>query len=265
MNLFDFDAKIIAAIIGAAGTMIGALIQLRIAWRKEVLERARNARVTKKSLRGPVLAVCVLLLAAGVGGFAFSQYLMVESDRASTALRGELQTRLAEISATAERLEQAHVSQRGLLEAGVRRGDDQGRGLEGIAVTTIGPCRLRTAASADAAPACSEQEAVRVTVCASVPLSTAVTDVSLFARPEDSAQPWSESRVVPGAEIGRARFAEKPFERVETDQTKQVCMGFATWDSEHAYSARVVVKYSFSPPPPEAAHTAVAPTSVRMQ
>jgi hypothetical protein len=103
MNL-GLDDNVVAAAVAAAGTVIGALIQLRVTWRKEVSERARGVPLTKKSRRGPVLAVGLLLSAAAVGGFAFSQYLVKQSDRESATLRGELQAQLTQIRATAERL-----------------------------------------------------------------------------------------------------------------------------------------------------------------
>jgi len=87
-----------------------------------------------------------------------------------------------------------------------------------------------------------------------------------YARPEDSSQPWAESRVDPGKEVGRARFADKAFERAESDQTKQVCTGFSSWDSEHGYSARLVVKYvivpaAIVPAAIEVSNAPLAPTS----
>jgi hypothetical protein len=47
--------------------------------------------------------------------------------------------------------------------------------------------------------------------------------------------------------VGQARFSDKPFERAESDQTKQVCTAFSAWDGEHATSARLVVNYTASP------------------
>ena len=82
-----------------------------------------------------------------------------------------------------------------------------------------------------------------MTLCGSVPASATVTATVLYARPEESHQPWSESRIAPGREVGHARFAEKTFERSESDQTKQVCTGFSAWDGEQAYSARLVVTF----------------------
>src|SRR5258708_40228965 len=108
---------------------------------------------------------------------------------------------------------------------------DDRRGVEGVAATpTGGPCRMRAAVAPDATPACGEQEAQPVTLCASVPALAVVTAMVLYARPEDSSQPWTESRVTPGQQVGRARFADKSFERAESDQSKQVCTGFSSWD-----------------------------------
>ena len=245
MNLFELDDRVTAAAVAATGTIIGAVIQLRAAWRREVSERARGAPVTKKSRRGPVLAVFLLVVSAGVGGFAFSQYLLMRhSDRESAAVRAELQQQVAQISATATRLEQASLRDHGPAA----RTDVDRAGTESVTMTTtVGPCRTRGAAPAGAAPACSEQEAVQVTLCASVPLSTVVNDLVLYARPADSARPWAESRATPGQDVGQARFSDKPFERGESDQTKQVCTAFSAWDGEHATSARLVVNYTASP------------------
>jgi hypothetical protein len=239
LNLFDLDDKVTAAAVAAAGTVIGSLIQLRVLWRKETSERSRGVAATKKSRRGPVLAVCLLLIGAAVGGFAVSQYLVRQSDLQSATLRGQLQTQLAQINATAERLERAALND----HAAARAADDR-RGAEAVTVTTtIGPCHAGAVAGTDAPAACSEQEAQPVTLCASVPASSAVTVMDLYARSEDSTQPWSESRAAAGQDIGRARFAEKVFERPESEQTKQVCTGFSSWDGEKRYSARLVVKY----------------------
>lgn len=254
MSFFDLDDKIVAAIIGAGGTMLAALIQLRIAWKKEQAARARGTPPTKKSRRGPVLAVFVLLIGAGVGGFAFSQYLMAQSERESAALRGELQTRLAQISATAERLEQAHILSRSQVAPQAEH-----RIAESIAAATIGPCRAQANESG-----CAEQDAARVTLCASVPASAMITDVALYARPDNSPQSWSDTRALPGQDLGRARFAE-PFDRAETDQTKSVCAAFSSWDSERAHSARVVVKHAPGAAAREVSHTATAPTAERVQ
>jgi hypothetical protein len=257
MNLFDLDDKVTAAAVAAAGTVIGSLIQLRVSWRKEVSERARGVPATKKSRRGPVLAVGLLLIGAAAGGFAFSQYLVKQSDLETAALRGQLQTQLAQISATAARLERVALSDHG---SSSRTAED--RDAEGVAATTtVGPCRARAVVAPEATRACDEQEAQQVTLCANVPASAVVTAMVLYARAEDSPQPWSESRVDPGHAVGRARFADKAFERAESDQTKQVCTGFSSWDGEHGYSARLVVKYLVAPAASAVSNAVLVPNS----
>ena len=252
--MFDLDEKVTAAAVAAAGTVIGSLIQLRVSWRREVSERARGVPATKKSRRGPVLAVGLLLVGAAACGFAVSQYLVRQSDAEAVAVRGQLQTQLAQISATAARLERA-----------ARPADDR-HDAEGVAATTtVGPCRTRAVAAPDAAPGCDEQEAQQVTLCASVPSLAEVTSLVLYARPEGSPQPWSESRVDPGHDVGRARFADKPFVRAESDQTKQVCTGFSSWDGEHGYSARLVVKYALVPAAGAISNALLAPNSAAAQ
>ena len=264
-NFLDLDDRVVAAAVAATGTVIGALIQLRVAWKKEVSERARGVPVTKKSRRGPVTAVVLLLVAAGVGGFAFSQSLVIKSERETAELRGELRTQLEQINATAARLELATMGDRQASHA-----TDAKRAPDDVAVTaTVGPCHARAAAGSDGAPACTEQEAQRVTLCASVPASAPSMDITLSARPEDSALAWADSKVTAGQDLGKARFADKPFERAESDRTKQICTGFSAWDGEHAYSARLVVRYAAAPTPApapaaptsEVTSTAVAPIS----
>ncbi len=265
---FDLDDRVTAAAVTAVGTVIGALVQLRMAWRREVSERARGVPVTKKNRRGPVLAVFLLLIAAAVGGFAVSQYLVDRSEREAAEVRGEMQTQLAQISATAARLEQATLNERGRP---ARADGDRVRPGEATATTTVGPCRVRASTGSDGAPPCFEQEALRVTLCESVPAAAVVTSTLLYARPEGSTLPWTDFRADPGQDLGRARFGDKPFERAESDQTKQVCAGFSTWDGERAYVVRMFVKYGAAPAadpstaghdtPPAPAAATVAPLS----
>jgi hypothetical protein len=110
---------------------------------------------------------------------------------------------------------------------------------------------------------CAEQEAVRATLCVSVPSSAIVIDTGLYARPEDSPRPWADSRVAAGQDAGRSRFADKTTERVESERTKQECAAFSTWDGEQATSARLVVKYAVAPPSAEMSQVVVAPISDR--
>ena len=141
--------------VGISG--IGALAQLRVAWRKEVSDRARGVPATKKSRRGPVWAVFLLLFAAAVGGFAFSQYLVRQSNRESAAVRVEMQTQLAQISATAERLERVTLSDRD----SIAREDNRHAAEDVTVTTTLGLCRVSASATATAegVPVCPKSGA----------------------------------------------------------------------------------------------------------
>lgn len=94
MNLSD---PVLAAMIGASATMITALIQLRLSWKKELKERERGQPISKRSRRGPVLLVFALMIASAVGGFAGSQYFNAWRNGERDVLREEMRAKLAEI------------------------------------------------------------------------------------------------------------------------------------------------------------------------
>jgi hypothetical protein len=239
------DPVIVAALIGASATVLAALVQLRLSWRKEMKERERGQPITRKTRRGPVLFVFILMVAAAVGGFAFSQYLLslLEEDRDS--LRGELRTRLSEISATALRLEQARLAERRQVESETRQADALRQGEEGVAaVVLVGPCKPENAPPAEAKRECREQNAMRIAVCARLPAAATVKEVLLYTQFEDSKQPWAEARVQAGQDVGQARFVDKIFERPDGEAGKQVCQGFVQWNTEKSRLARILVKYT---------------------
>jgi hypothetical protein len=233
--------SLIAAAVGALATVITALIQLRISWRKELRERERGQPITKKSRRGPVMVVFALMIAAAVGGFALSQYFVSLREGDRDSLRADLQSKLAEINATAMRLEQARTSERKEIETEVQRADASRMGEEGTAASVlVGPCKPEGAPGAR--QECTEQSAMRVTVCASVPAAATVKEVQLYIRADDK-QPWADARVQPGQEVGQSRFADKFAERPE-EGAKQVCQAFTNWSREKARVARILVKYA---------------------
>jgi hypothetical protein len=241
----NFSDPVYAAFIGAGATMLTALVQLRMSWRRELKERERGQPITRKTRRGPVLFVLALTIAAAVGGFALSQYLMSLRDGDRDALRADLQSKLTEISASAARLEQARLNEREQIESGALRADALRRGVEGVTASmVVGPCKAGGAAPSAAKPDCGEPGAVRVAVCARVPAQASVIEVSLYTRFEDSQQPWAEARVQAGQDAGQARFAEKFSERPDTEAGKLVCQGFAHWNGEKSRLARILVKYT---------------------
>jgi hypothetical protein len=242
MDLTHLSDPVLAALIGAAATALGTLVQLRLSWRREMKERERGQPITRKSRRGPVLLVFALMIAGAVGGFALSQYLISLRDGDRDSLRTELQSKLSEINATANRLEQARMNERQQIEAETHRADALRQGEEGAAASVVvGPCRPEDV-SGDKRE-CTEQGAVRVTLCARVPAAAVVREVQLYTRFDDS-KAWADSRVQPGQDAGQARFAEKSVERPDSDSAKQVCEDFANWNGEKSRQARILVKYS---------------------
>ncbi len=242
MDFPHLSENVLAAMIAAGATVVTALIQLRLSWRKELRERERGQPITKKSRRGPVIAVLGLMIAAAVGGFALSQYFVSLREGDRDALRSDLQSKLSEINATALRLEQARLNERKQIETEVQRADASRLGEDGAAASAVvAPCK--PGGVPGAREECTEQSALRVTICAGVPAAATVREVQLYIRSDDPKQPWSEARVQPGQEAGQARFAEKFSERPE-DGAKQICQAFANWSHEKTRIARIVVKYA---------------------
>jgi hypothetical protein len=169
--------------IAASATVITALVQLRLSWRKELRERERGQPITKKSRRGPVIAVLALMIAAAVAGFALSQYFVslreADRDRDRQEMRADLQAKLSEINATALRLEQARTNERKQIETEVQRADASRLGQEGAAASAVvGPCNP---GHARAGWPCTEQSALRIPVCASPAAATVRKCSSTYA------------------------------------------------------------------------------------
>ena len=242
MDFPNVSEPLTAALIGALATVAGALVQLRISWRREMKERERGQPITKKTRRGPVIVVFALLVAAAVGGFALSQYFVSLREGDRDTLRADLQSKLSEINATATRLEQARMNERRQIETEIQRADASRLGEEGAAASVVvGPCKPEGVPGAR--EECTEQSALRIAVCARVPASATVREVQLYIAPENSKQPWQDSRVQAGQEAGQARFADKFSERPDGD-AKQVCQRFANWSGEKSRIARILVKYA---------------------
>ena len=235
----DFSEPVIAAMIGATATVGTAIFQLIVNWRKQSGDR----RVSKFGLRS-LLWMVTLMLASGVGGFAYSEYLNQAQRDDAHELRQEMQRELATLASATAKLEQVRLSTQSVADAQTRQAEERRRGAEGVeGLVQLPACRGRGAAVGERS-ACAEADAQRVAVCAVVPASAKVTEVLLFTRLEDSQQPWDESRVEASQDAGKAKYVDAPFERAHTDATKQVCSNFAHWGSEKGRTARIVVKYA---------------------
>jgi hypothetical protein len=248
---------VLAAIIAAGATVFTSFLQLRTSLAKEFATRGTAAASRRKS-RLPLLFMIVMLVGAGVGGFALAQWLHEYERVAQDALQRDLRERIAELSRTRSEVEQSHAG----TEAEILRR----MGAEGVAVlATVAPCKAplgvstptyttpaggeasvssgAQAAIALSASACTESDAAPVTLCASIPASAKLTDVELYVRAAETSGPWTGSRAMPGQELEQARFGEKPSEVTDGGASKQICEGFAQW-SARSRTARMVVHYS---------------------
>ena len=231
--------SVLAAMIGAIATIGTAIFQLIINWKKQSGDR----RVVSKGGIRSLLWVVTLMLASGVGGFAYSEYLSQGRREENHELRQELQQQLQTLAASTSRLEQVRLNAQSVVDSQTRQAEERRRGAEGVeALVQLPACKGRASASG-ADHGCAESEALRAAVCAVVPASALVSEIQLFTRPEDSQQSWSESHVVAGQDVGGAKFLDASFERAHTDTTKEVCFNFAHWSADKGRAARIVVRY----------------------
>jgi hypothetical protein len=248
---------VLAALIAAAATILTSLLQLRLSMGRELAAARSQGMSGKRKGRAPIAIIFVMLVAAGVGGFSLSRWL-TESERAEqSSLERDLRAQVDQISRTANQLELTRAGARAEIEAGVLRRI----GTDGVVVmATVSPCRpalvvnppgttTPPGVSVDGPPSpalpCTETEANTVSLCATIPAKATVTEIELYSRLPDSADPWSTHRLTPGQEWDQARFAAQPVEKAdEAPGTKQVCQLFSLWSAEHSRVARIVVRYS---------------------
>ena len=256
--------SVLAAIIAGTATLSASLVQLRSALLRHGSGRGPGAAL-RRPKRLQLLILGVVVGAAALAGFALSQWLTNGERGAQAVMQRELQARVAELSRTASELERTRGSERADIEGGVLRR----LGVEGVTVmATVAACRAPAAASvptnlgANAPPTsptgssspattaaagspggCTEPEAYRVTLCATIPGNATVTEMALFSRAVDSNASWGASRFLAGQESGQARFASEYSESVPEGGARQVCQGFSHW-SDHARVVRMIVHYS---------------------
>lgn len=229
-------AALIASLIGATATISAALIQLRIAWRKELQAREKRQPVTQKARRGPVTAVIVLLVASAIGGFALSQYLASEGKKEAAQMQAELTARLDQLNRSAQRLEQASLTTPTELEAKARQAVAQRLGDEGVtAAVGLAPC-----------DSCTEQQAQQVSLCTDIPATATVLEVMRYSRNNDDSGAWLVMEH--DQTLGTGRFVGNAYERLDSETSKQVCQEYWHWDTEHARSLRIRVRYSLHSP-----------------
>jgi hypothetical protein len=253
MSLTELDDKVLAATIAAAGTVVGALIQLRAAWRREVNERSRGAPLSRKSRRGPILAILVLMTAAAVGGFALARGTRGDSERENAAVRDDLRAEIERIRTTTDRLARTGIA--GPEAAGSLAPRRPSPAVAAAAVT-VAPCR-----PASAAPTCAEADALAVELCAAVPAAAFVTDSALYIRVRPPAPERGDGRVEAGESAGQARFPERPAEHTEPGHAKLVCVPFVNWSASAPATARLEVMYVLGQGPSDYSDAALTPAA----
>jgi len=234
---------IVAAVIGAGATMLTAMFQLGIALRA----RAKAETRPKRSSMRPFVAVFAMLVASAVGGYAYSE-LRAERVREDTReLRTELTKQLQALALSTAKLE--------LL--GDERADELGLGalVSGAApdqtiesVIHVPPCQPGSPAVSNEPMSCGESDASHVELCGDIPASATVTAIELYARNDQSAEGWDKSGVVIDQDFGGGRFAASSFVYPAESAVRAVCTRLAHWNSAHGHMARMVVRYTLTPP-----------------
>ena len=254
-------AALMASMIGATATITAAILQLRIAWRKEMMARADHKPVTKKAKRGPVTAVFVLLIASAIGGFALSQYLMTDRQKKGDALEVDMLSRIDQLAVSAQRLENIRLLGEGDILQQLRSEEALRHGREGVvALLGVAKCNSATEVATTELRGCTEQQAIQLQLCAEMPALSTVTAIELYVRADDEPGPWNEKKLAAaGNDFGGGRFSEKSNERLVSETTRQVCYGLHYWNSEFGLQARMVVRYVPSPPPEKIQSAVIAP------
>ena len=226
---------VLAAMIGAGATLATALFQLVSSFRAASAER-RTSSKRGGGLRSLMWTIA-LIFAAGVGGFAYAEYRSQNSRDETRALRTELQAQMQALQASTARLEQMRFAPDG--NAAVPAPGS----TSNAAVVTVPACRGAQVGFATERGRCTEQEALQIALCASVPANAQVTGVELYSRAEDAQTPWQDARSNAGQDIGNGRFAESHVERSDSEQGKLVCQTFAHW-GDKGRTLRILVRYS---------------------
>ena len=257
-------AALMASMIGATATITAAILQLRMAWRREMLARAEHKPVTKKAKRGPVTAVFMLLIASAIGGFALSQYLMTERQNKGETLEQDLLSKIDQLAVSAQRLENVRMLGESDVLRQLRIEEALRLGREGVVTLLgVGKCSVHSTDGSTAEPRfCNEQQATWVQLCTELPITATVSAIELYARVDDEPGPWSEKKLTAaGTDFGGGRFSEKSSEQVISESLRQICYGLSYWNSEFGLHARMVVRYVPSLPgvPEKTAAAVLAP------
>lgn len=246
-NLSMPIAALLASLIGATATITAALLQLRIAWRKEMKARENRAPITKKARRGPVTTVFVLMAASAVGGFALAQYLATGGWMVPATAETDIGEKLEQLRITVERLEKVALQAKEASVEPVRVAPSLNSDVEETAATVVFPsCVVSVDGTEDRA--CEEREAARVVLCAEVPSGATVTRIERFALDEADPRPWTDARTELDQPLVNGRFVGDSAERPGNDRHKLICQEIHHWNNR-GRMAGIVVNHTISGSP----------------
>lgn len=230
-------AALIASLIGASATITASLINLSIAWKKQT----KDQPASKKSKRGPVLAVWLLVAASAIGGFSLSQYLVTQSRKDAVELETQMREKLERLSLVAARLEQAVPATSPDAKLLTReKGPQAEADTQVVASVSLPKC---TAGTEAASPECTEPQAQRVEVCAELHASAKVAEVQRFVREDGDARPWAELRVAPGQSPRNGAFVGDASER-KSPHARMMCQAYVHWGGPRIVRLLVIEKPS---------------------
>lgn len=253
---------ILAAMIGAAATIMAATFQLLMVIRGRGKAETRPKRSAMRSM----VNLAVIVLASAIGGFAYSELRAERAREDTLQLRMELASQLKELATSTERLEHLGSSSEPVAASMIPATQPVAPATQPAIVAAPGtaeailrlhPCRAEPISVGVESPAaCDEATAERVSLCTAVPLQAKVAGVELFAKVDDDLQPWVQSKVEFNQDADGTRFADAPYEQMQGSDHRSLCVNLAHWSSAHGHVARLLVRYTNSSPP--AVPTAVA-------
>jgi hypothetical protein len=231
---------ILASMIGAAATILTALTQLTLSMRAKARAESRPRRNAFRSL----MWMIALLLASGVGGFAYSE-LRAERTREDTReLRKELTDQLQALALSTAKLELLENGHPGDL-ASLASATSVEQATE--SVVRVPACKGKTLALGNDMSGCEESDARAVELCVDVPASSAVAAIELYARSDEKFADWTENGVTLNEDFGGGRFVPSTFAYPAAAEVRAVCTRLVHWSAEHGHVARMVVRYSLTP------------------
>ncbi|MBC7984829.1 MAG: hypothetical protein H7Y02_13355 [Candidatus Obscuribacterales bacterium] len=233
----DMSETILAAMIGASATTATALFQIFSSFRAR---SKTDYRPNSRSMLRTILSVLALMAASGVGGYLYAELRAEDTRQDLRQMREDFTAQLQAVASATARIDNR-------LQAAVApaASPNSPTAIEQVeSVVHVPPCRTQVVTAESVPSACSEADAQRVSLCATLPSNTSIRDVLLFSRGEGTSQNWDSYRVNFDQETDGARFVDKPYEQAVGADHKTVCVNYVHLSSERAHLARLVVQFA---------------------